>query len=104
MGFRRVEAESDNLMLISLIHKRPNGEDEAALMGRIRTLQTRSWIVTFKYVNREANRAADALAKMELYAAPGLSLFVDVPDVIEEELIVDRPGIAANISRIYAHV
>lgn len=64
-GFRNIELESDNAMLIETIR---NGLATISNIAEVRQIHdwcSKHWEVKFKHIQRNANKVADCIAKMD---------------------------------------
>ncbi|KAL4312080.1 hypothetical protein GQ457_01G027270 [Hibiscus cannabinus] len=76
-GYERLMVQSDNLEGITRLNTSTVDSDANALIRAITRLRSAEWVTMFRWIPREANKLADAMAKLD--ESYDLSLFVVPP-------------------------
>ena len=88
-GLRQVVIESDSLEVVNMVQNHVGNLDQvSACIGDILKIQEQDQSTQIRHIHKEANKAADMLAKMVFEAAPG---FCDVEypsDLLNDVLVV----------------
>ncbi|MFQ6623956.1 hypothetical protein Gotur_003591 [Gossypium turneri] len=66
-GYRRVEVESDNALLINAICSGYAARNSLSEVGEIQRLSTSKWGVIFRHISRQQNLVADGMARLGRY-------------------------------------
>ncbi|KAK4271783.1 hypothetical protein QN277_020424 [Acacia crassicarpa] len=100
-GERRVCMESDAEMVVSLINNPiPTSHPDVDVIREIKAMLGRNWEVQLRWIPREANMAADYVAKQAFDAWPGLhqfhTAFADLATILEKDIgdVVSCSGVA----------
>lgn len=92
-GFRRLEAEVDSQLLISLLHKElATTHPLHSLVSACQGFLSRDWHVQFRHIYREANRVADSLADLASSFDPGVHVLHQPPTSCSILLFDDIKG------------
>ncbi|KAK8489741.1 hypothetical protein V6N11_041901 [Hibiscus sabdariffa] len=86
-GYERLMVQSDNLEAITRLNASTADSNVNALVRAITRLRSAGWVTMFRWIPREANKLADAKAKLD--ASYDLSLFVVPPASLQSLIMSD---------------
>ncbi|KAE8693055.1 hypothetical protein F3Y22_tig00110819pilonHSYRG00250 [Hibiscus syriacus] len=78
-GERQVMVEADSVEVIQMLQRKTKRGSFLSLLDRVLELLNREWNVTLRYVNREANKVADKLARIAAGRGYSQSIFHSPP-------------------------
>ncbi|KAK8521086.1 hypothetical protein V6N12_005002 [Hibiscus sabdariffa] len=79
--------QSDNLEAITRLNASTADSDVNALVRAITRLRSAGWVTMFRWIPRETNKLADAMAKLD--ASYDLSLFAVLPVSLQSFIMSD---------------
>lgn len=74
-GYKRVEVESDNALLVELLHSRGGVSSNLGEVRLIHQLLQRNWEIYLRHVTRNVNKTADIIAKLIDFRNSSLRVF-----------------------------
>ncbi|GMI95587.1 hypothetical protein HRI_003228000 [Hibiscus trionum] len=92
LGFEFIKVQFDSAHAISTINATDARTSAFPLAQAISALQNRGWVVEFLWINREANHAANALAKHADFSSFSLMQFDSTPSYVQTLLVRDVDG------------
>lgn len=95
-GFKKVEVECDNMLLVELLHSGRGANGKIVEVCLIHQMLQRGWEVCVRYVLRDANVVADAMAKITIGDDLQLQLF-QKPSVAVNRFIQDDSFNASTV-------
>lgn len=94
LGCKKVIVETDSQVALSLIKEAPRGSQYWNLLAEIREMIDWDWECKLEHSWREGNMCADFLAKLGRRLAPGVAVFKNPPQPLQELLGQDLSGVA----------
>ncbi|GAU22839.1 hypothetical protein TSUD_282060 [Trifolium subterraneum] len=96
MGFANVEVSTDLQVVVEvLMNGRVQGFANYPLIRKIHNMINRDWNIEFMHEYREANKCADALARIGCSLKHKVTFFRECPDNVKEFLLADELGIVS---------
>lgn len=78
-GFRKIEVESDNALLVELFQSGGRSNSSVAEMRLIHQILQRDWEIRLRHISRNANETTDAMAKLIRVGDSMLHIFTEPP-------------------------
>ncbi|KAK8473962.1 hypothetical protein V6N11_000308 [Hibiscus sabdariffa] len=91
-GHEIVEVQSDSQQAIALVSDNSAASSSLSLVRAIVKFRQRGWMLSFKWISREGNQPADALAKSANALLHSMVTLDSVPTTIQELINKDRLG------------